>query len=80
MIEFMMVLLFPVVIGIWLGVRIVPQGEEWVVERLGRFHRVLEPGLNVIIPMIDQVRYKVTTKDIRGGPGKLDSVLSDNLA
>jgi regulator of protease activity HflC (stomatin/prohibitin superfamily) len=64
MIEFMMVLLFPVVIGIWLGVRIVPQGEEWVVERLGRFHRVLEPGLNVIIPMIDQVRYKVTTKDI----------------
>jgi len=64
MIEFMTVLLFPVVIGIWLGVRIVPQGEEWVVERLGRFHRVLEPGLNIIIPMIDQVRYKVTTKDI----------------
>ncbi len=64
MIEFMMVLLFPVVVAIWLGVRIVPQGEEWVVERLGRFHRVLEPGLNIIIPMIDQVRYKVTTKDI----------------
>lgn len=64
MIEFMMVLLFPVVIGIWLGVRIVPQGEEWVVERLGRFHRVLEPGLNVIFPVIDNVRYKVTTKDI----------------
>lgn len=64
MIEFMMVLLFPVVIGIWLGVRIVPQGEEWVVERLGRFHRVLEPGLNIIFPVIDNVRYKVTTKDI----------------
>jgi regulator of protease activity HflC (stomatin/prohibitin superfamily) len=64
MIEFMLVLLFPVVIGIWLGVRIVPQGEEWVVERLGRFHRVLEPGLNVIFPVIDNVRYKVTTKDI----------------
>jgi regulator of protease activity HflC (stomatin/prohibitin superfamily) len=64
MIEFLLVLLFPVVVGIWLGVRIVPQGEEWVVERLGRFHRVLVPGLNIILPIIDQVRYKVTTKDI----------------
>jgi regulator of protease activity HflC (stomatin/prohibitin superfamily) len=64
MLSFLIVLLFPVVIGIWLGVRIVPQGEEWVVERLGRFHRVLEPGLNIIFPVIDQVRYKVTTKDI----------------
>jgi len=45
MIEFLVVLLFPVVVGIWLGVRIVPQGEEWVAERLGRFHRVMDPGL-----------------------------------
>lgn len=64
MLSFLIVLLFPVVVGIWLGVRIVPQGEEWVVERLGRFHRVMEPGLNIIFPVIDQVRYKVTTKDI----------------
>ncbi|MCX7626859.1 MAG: SPFH/Band 7/PHB domain protein [Methylophilaceae bacterium] len=64
MIEFLLVLLFPVVVGVWLGVRIVPQGEEWVVERLGRLHRVMEPGLNVIFPFIDQVRYKVTTRDI----------------
>ena len=64
MIEFLVVLLFPVVVGIWLGVRIVPQGEEWVAERLGRFHRVMDPGLNIIFPVIDQVRYKVTTKDI----------------
>lgn len=64
MLSFLIVLLFPVVVGIWLGVRIVPQGEEWVVERLGRFHRVLEPGLNIIFPIIDNVRYKVTTKDI----------------
>jgi len=35
MIEFMITLLVPVVIAIWLGIRIVPQGEEWVVERLG---------------------------------------------
>ena len=46
------------------GVRIVPQGEEWIVERLGKFHATLRPGLNIIIPYLDQVRYKLTTKDI----------------
>ncbi len=64
MIEFMITLLIPVVIAIWLGIRIVPQGEEWVVERLGKFHSVIKPGLNIIIPLFDKVSYKVTTKDI----------------
>jgi regulator of protease activity HflC (stomatin/prohibitin superfamily) len=64
MIEFMITLLVPVVIAIWLGIRIVPQGEEWVVERLGKFHAVITPGLNIIIPLFDTVSYKVTTKDI----------------
>jgi regulator of protease activity HflC (stomatin/prohibitin superfamily) len=64
MIEFMITLLVPVVIAIWLGIRIVPQGEEWVVERLGKFHAVITPGLNIIIPLFDKVSYKVTTKDI----------------
>ena len=64
MIEFMITLLVPVVIAIWLGIRIVPQGEEWVVERLGKFHAVITPGLNIIIPLFDTVSFKVTTKDI----------------
>jgi regulator of protease activity HflC (stomatin/prohibitin superfamily) len=64
MTPFLMVLLFPIAVALWLGIRIVPQGEEWVVERLGRFSSVLMPGLNIIIPFMDQVRYKVTTKDI----------------
>jgi len=45
-------------------VRIVPQGEEWVVERLGKFAGVLTPGLHVINPIFTKVSYKVTTKDI----------------
>jgi len=45
-------------------VRIVPQGEEWIVERLGKYRTTLLPGLNVIIPYLDQVRYKLVTKDI----------------
>ncbi len=46
------------------GVRIVPQGEEWIVERLGKYHGTLHPGLNIIIPYLDRVAYKLVTKDI----------------
>jgi len=53
-----------VIITIGLGVRLVPQGSKQVVQRLGKFHKILPPGLNIIIPYIDSVAYKVTTKDI----------------
>ncbi|MFA6312755.1 MAG: SPFH domain-containing protein [Sterolibacterium sp.] len=46
------------------GVRIVPQGTEWIVERLGKYSATLHPGLNIIVPYIDQVTYKLVTKDI----------------
>ena len=53
-----------VVFTIFKGVRIVPQGYKWVVQRLGKYSQTLEPGLNLIIPYVDDVSYKVTTKDI----------------
>jgi regulator of protease activity HflC (stomatin/prohibitin superfamily) len=46
------------------GVRQVPQGNKWVVQRLGKFQMSMNPGLNFIIPYIDVVAYKITTKDI----------------
>jgi len=46
------------------GVRVVPQQSAWVVERLGKFHQVLEPGLNVIIPFIDRVAYRHSLKEV----------------
>jgi regulator of protease activity HflC (stomatin/prohibitin superfamily) len=64
MTEFSFVLIFLVIVAIVKGVRIVPQGEEWVVERLGKFAGVLSPGLHVINPIFTKVSYKVTTKDI----------------
>ena len=57
------VLIF-VLITAWKGVRIVAQGEEWIVERFGKFERTLTPGLSIIIPYFDKVAYKVITKDI----------------
>jgi regulator of protease activity HflC (stomatin/prohibitin superfamily) len=58
------VFLVLVVLTIFLGVRIVPQGSKHVVQRLGKYNKTLGPGLNIIIPYIDTVAYKVTTKDI----------------
>src|SRR5258707_4681833 len=46
------------------GMRIVPQQNAWVVERLGKFHVVLEPGFNVIVPFVDRVAYKHSLKEI----------------
>jgi len=46
------------------GARVVPQGSKWVVQRMGKYHGTLNPGLNIIIPYIDAVSYKVSTKDI----------------
>lgn len=53
-----------IIVTIALGVCMIPQGNKYVVQRLGKFHKILSPGLNFIIPYIDTVAYKVTTKDI----------------
>lgn len=53
-----------VCVTIGMGVRIVPQGSKHIVQRLGKYQETLTPGMNVIIPYVDQVSYKVTTKDI----------------
>lgn len=42
----------------------IPQQTAWVIERLGKFHKVLNPGLNFIIPFIDKVAYKHSLKEI----------------
>ncbi|MBC8022019.1 MAG: SPFH/Band 7/PHB domain protein [Burkholderiales bacterium] len=53
-----------VIVFIFEGVRIVPQQNAWVVERLGKFHAVLEPGLNLIVPFFDRIAYKHSLKEV----------------
>jgi regulator of protease activity HflC (stomatin/prohibitin superfamily) len=45
------------------GVKIVPQSEEWTVERFGRYTHTLSPGLGLIIPFIDKVTYKINRRE-----------------
>lgn len=53
-----------VVVVVIEGVRVVPQQNAWVIERLGKFSRTLEPGLNVIVPFFDRVAYKHSLKEV----------------
>ena len=62
--EILIVLLFAVIITLFAGIKIVPQGEEWVVERLGKYRKTLNPGLNIIVPYMDTIRQKISTRDI----------------
>ena len=52
-----------IIIGLVSAIKIVPQQEAWVMERLGKFDGVLEPGLTVIIPIIQRVAYKHSLKE-----------------
>lgn len=50
--------------AIGMGVRIVPQGKNYVVQRLGQYSRTLAPGLNFLIPFIDDVAAELSTKEM----------------
>ncbi|HRC38891.1 MAG TPA: stomatin-like protein [Rubrivivax sp.] len=59
------VLLFIIaVIFISRSIKVVPQQNAWVVERLGKFHATLTPGLNFLVPFVDKVAYKHSLKEI----------------
>ncbi len=46
------------------SIKVIPQQHAWVIERFGKFHKVLSPGLNFIVPFIDKVAYKHSLKEV----------------
>lgn len=57
----------------------VPQQEAWVVERMGKFHKILEPGLNILAPVIDRIRYVQSLKEMAFEIPQQSAVTSDNV-
>lgn len=51
------------VVAIFMGVRTVPQGQVWTVERFGRFTRTLDPGLHLIIPLVDRIGHRMVIQE-----------------
>ena len=62
--EFAIVLLVLAIIFIVKTVKVVPQTNAWVLERLGKYHGTLAPGLSFVMPFIDKVAYKHSLKEI----------------
>lgn len=57
------ILSFTIFIILCLAIKIVPEQEAWIVQRLGKFHKNLPAGLSIIIPFVDVVAYKRTLKE-----------------
>ena len=68
-----------IITTLYKGINIVPQGEEWVVERLGKFSRELKPGLNIIVPYLEKVRKRISTKDIILDIPEQEVITQDNV-
>ncbi|NRB19937.1 MAG: SPFH/Band 7/PHB domain protein [Rhodobacteraceae bacterium] len=67
------------IIVILKGVRIVPQSEKFVVERFGRLHAVLGPGINFVIPFLDVVAHKISILERQLPSANQDAITKDNV-
>lgn len=61
-------------------IKIVPQSEMWVVERLGRYNKTLQPGLSVLIPFIERIVNRVNMKEILIDIPQQDIISKDNAS
>lgn len=59
-------------------IKIVPQGSTWIVERFGKYRSTLQPGLQIIVPYVDRVAYKMSTKDELVEVPTVDAITRDN--
>ena len=64
---------------IFLSVKIVPQQEAWIIERLGKYKETLEPGMSIIIPFVDKVAYKHTLKEKAIDVMQQSAITRDNV-
>lgn len=61
------------------AIMFVPQQEAWIVERMGKFHRILEPGLNILVPILDKVKYVQSLKEIAIDVPQQSAISLDNV-
>lgn len=60
-------------------VRFVPQQTAWIVERMGKFNRILEPGLAILVPFIDRIAYVKSLKEVAIEIPKQSAITADNV-
>lgn len=60
-------------------VRFVPQQTAWIVERMGKFNRILQPGLAILIPFIDRIAYVKSLKEVAIEIPSQSAITADNV-
>ncbi len=60
---FVIIIVFLAILTLLMGVKTVPQGYAWTVERFGRYTRILQPGLNLVVPFIDRIGRKINVME-----------------
>ena len=69
-----------IVVALVLAIKIVPQSENWVVERIGKYDRTLQAGLHIIVPFFETVRYRVVIQETQLPPDPINAITHDNVA
>jgi len=60
-------------------VRFVPQQTAWIVERMGKFNRILQPGLAILIPFLDRIAYVKSLKEVALEIPSQSAITADNV-
>ncbi len=76
---FFFVLMFVIVLLVWKGVKIVPQQSAWVVENLGKFDRILEPGMRFLVPFVENISYRHSLKEYAMDVQEQTAITRDNV-
>lgn len=75
----LLVITFVTVVAVFKGIRVVPQQSAWVVEKIGKFDRILSPGLNFLMPFIEAVSYKHSLKEYAMDVPEQTAITRDNV-